>query len=54
MLKIVKVHLYKSELALAITSIEERESKRKPSGVEEDLYKSTLTKLRRAYSNAER
>ena len=50
----VKLHLWKTELALAITSIEERETKRKPSGVEADLYKSALSKLRKAYNQAER
>lgn len=50
----VKIHLWKTEMALAITAIEERESKRKPTGVESDLYTSTLKKLKTAYNTAQR
>lgn len=50
----VKIHLWKSEIALCISSIEERETRKKPDGVEEDLYKDTLKKLKSAYNSAER
>jgi len=50
----VKLHLWKSELGLIITALEERSAKKKPSGTEQDLYQSAGKKLRSAYNQAER
>ena len=50
----VKLHLWKSELAICITSVEAKISKEKPTGVELDQMKDVLKKLTKAYNTAER
>jgi len=50
----VKVHLWKSELAICISSIEFGIKKTNPTGVELELIKDVLRKLTKAYNSAQR
>jgi len=52
--KMVKVHLWKSELALCITALESYMSKEKSASVQLDQQKDVLKKLTKAYNSAER
>ena len=50
----VKIHLWKSELALILTALESQDSKRKISSAEQDLHKDVTRKIQKAYNTAER
>ena len=50
----VKIHLWKSELAICIRAIEIQVAKEKPEGVALDIIKATTKKLTTAYNLAER